>query len=147
MIIRKAIIDDADKIVTYDMRLAEETEQWTPDRTLVEQGVKKVLKDARYGFYLVVEHEDKVIGQVLVTSEWSDWRNVSIWWLHRIYIHSDFRNKRVFHELVETLLDLARKNNIYAIRLYVHPKNMTAKNIYEHMGFSRSSFEIFQYTL
>ena len=143
MIVRKAKRTDCDEIVAHDLTLAEETEQWIPELNTVTRGVQKVLEENTYGFYLVVEEDGIIIGQVFVTSEWSDWRNASIWWLHRIYIQKKWRSKGIFRLIIDTLLDLAKDTDIFAIRLYVQPTNMNAKEIYEHMGFSKTSFEIF----
>lgn len=144
MIIRKATQSDTEFIVENNMCLALETEGREIDKKLVQKGVKNVFFHKENGFYIVAEGNKDIIGQIFVTIEWSDWRNQSIWWLHRIYVKNDYRHQGVFSALLHNVFQLAECETVYALRLYMMTDNETAENIYKHFGFERTPFLILQ---
>ena len=79
----------------------------------------------------------------MVTYEWSDWRNQEIWWLHRIYIQKEYREKGILRLLFTEIVKMAKDRNIFAIRLYLHQNNLHAKKIYQILGFRISPFEVY----
>ena len=148
MQVRLAVIQDAETIAKNNMTLAEGFSQ-IEDVSLyisfraVKKGVVSAIEDKNKGFYIVAEDRGNVVGQVFVTSEWSDWRNQEIWWLHRIFIQTDMRRKGVLRLLLRDIEKKAQENNIYALRLYLHQKNKDAIKAYQKLGLIESPFKIF----
>lgn len=123
MIVRKATCSDVKKIAENNMLLAEETEGRKINTNIAQKGSEQVLSNKQNGFYLIAEHNKEIIGQIFITDEWSDWRNQSIWWMHRIYVKKTWRKKGVLKSLLEKAKEMANEENVYALRLYVIQKN------------------------
>lgn len=147
MLIRYANRDDAQTITENTLQLAQESENIHLDRQQVSQGVQKLLKDDHKGFYVIAEESNQVIGQAMITYEWSDWRNCDIWWLQSIYVHKNHRKKGVMKHLVAEIQKLAEKKQVYALRLYVHTKNTGAIHSYEKIGMKKAPYLIYSHTL
>ena len=149
--VRKAVPADAEKITDYNMRLARETECKELDRALVLRGVRAVMDDPCKGFYLVAEKrdgKDGVIGQLMVTFEWSDWRNKRFWWIQSAYVDGKFRNQKIFTGLYKEVLRLARlAGDVCGLKLYVEERNESAKKVYEILGMNRANHEIYEMLL
>ena len=144
MIIRKATLSDVNEIAKNNILLAKEIEQRNLEFSTVQNGSEAVLSDERNGFYIIAENNHHVIGQVFITIEWSDWRNQTIWWIHRVYVHKQWRKKGVFTALLQQIKQLAKDNNVYVLRLYVLQSNKNAMNIYKKSGFADAPFIILQ---
>ena len=147
MIIRNAKIDDAEQIAKNNVLLARESENANVEYETTLKGVKEVLKDKNKGFYLVAEKNNKIIGQLLVTYEWSDWRDKQIWWLQSIYVIPSERRRGVMRKMIDKILDEAKKRKIYALRLYVHKNNGNAIKAYEKIGMEKKPYNIYQLLL
>lgn len=152
MKVRLAVLQDAETIAKNNMKLADDFSQienvpLNIQFQTVQKGVVSAIEDQNKGFYLVAEDHGKVVGQIFITSEWSDWRNQEIWWLHRIFVQRDMRKKGILRLLLEDIKKKAKKNNIYAIRLYLHQKNQDAIKAYQKLGLIESPFKIFSKTL
>jgi len=145
MNIRYAKLYDIPTIAKNNVMLAKETENLTLNEDKALLGTREVFdKDKNRGFYLVMEEHENIIGQMLITYEWSDWRNQDIWWVHRVYVVKKYRNNGVFTQMMQKLRDLAQQKQVYAIRLYVHENNTLAHTIYSANGFSEAPFIIYQ---
>ena len=133
--IRRAVPDDWAIIVEFNCRLAEESEGKKLDRAHVEPGVRALLADARKGRYLVALSSGRVVGQLMHTYEWSDWRNGDIWWLQSVYVHPEFRRQGVFRELFNQLKSQAEADpGVVGLRLYVEEQNRRAHETYQVLG-------------
>src|SRR5262245_25103541 len=99
--VRPACPADAAVIAEYNLRLARETEHRTLDPAVLARGVARVLADPQRGRYFVAEEAGRVVGQLLLTYEWSDWRDGWIWWIQSVYVHADSRGAGVFRALYE----------------------------------------------
>ena len=145
MKIRKARLTDAPAIAEFNTRLAWETEKLRlPPRT-IQRGVRAVLKDVGKGTYFVAEIENAVVGQLLITYEWSDWRNHDIWWIQSVYVAADFRQQGVFRHLFNHVAKLARsRRNVCGLRLYVEKNNRRAHHTYESLGMRHTHYEIYE---
>ena len=108
--IRKATLDDLATIVEYNQRLAQETEDKRLDTETLTAGVRTILADSTKGEYFVAEADDRVIGQIMYTREWSDWRNGDLLWLQSVYVHADYRGQGVFGQLLAQLQNIADSN-------------------------------------
>ncbi len=130
------------------MRLARETEELSLDPACVHAGVVAVLKDSSKGLYYVAEVEGEVAGQVMITYEWSDWRNGNIWWLQSVYVREEYRRRGVFSALFKHLCLLARgRDDVCGIRLYMHSTNTRARRSYERLGMRQTHYEVFELEL
>jgi GNAT superfamily N-acetyltransferase len=150
IIIREATPSDTEVIADYNCRLAFETEARRLDVELVRQGVGALLQDPAKGIYYVAEipangEPPMVAGQLLITYEWSDWRNGNFWWIQSVYVEKTFRGKGVFTALFEHVSALAAgKKDVCGLRLYMEAENGTARRAYERIGFLRTSYEVFE---
>lgn len=145
--IRLAEPRDLESLVTYNMALASETEDRQLERSLLQSGVESILADSTKGFYVVMEHRPtgEMIGQLLITFEWSDWRNAVFWWLQSVYVHKDWRRKGVFKTLYDYVLaEGKRRGNVAGIRLYVEQDNAVAQEVYTQAGLSTAPYKVFE---
>ena len=145
MEVRRATIDDAAQIAEFNELLAEETEQRTLNEKTLLQGVKAILNDPAKGIYFLAEESETIVGQLMITYEWSDWRNGNFWWIQSVYVKQEFRSRGVFRALFEHVHALARQQkDICGIRLYVEESNERAKRTYEKLGLKKTGYELFE---
>jgi GNAT superfamily N-acetyltransferase len=145
MTIRKAKPADTATITLFNRNLAWETERLKLDRRVVDRGVRALLKDAAKGIYFVAEQDGAVIGQLMITYEWSDWRNGNIWWIQSVYVASEFRQQGVFRELFQHVKKLGRtRRDVCGLRLYVERNNRRAHRAYERLGMKHTHYEIYE---
>jgi GNAT superfamily N-acetyltransferase len=144
--IYKATADDIECLSQNNILLAKESEQIDLVHSTVVKGVKAVVEDSSKGFYLVAKNDEEILGQLLVTYEWSDWRNQAIWWIQSVFIQQNFRKKGIFTMLLETIFTLAKKENVNKFRLYVHNNNIKARKTYTHMHMKKTPYNIYEFT-
>jgi len=144
MNIRYADINDAVPIAENNVLLAQESEGLSVDFNTVLNGVKAVLSDKTKGFYVVVEDLNSIIGQLMITFEWSDWNNKNVWWLQSVYIKKSWRRKKIFSQLLDHVKDIACIHNVDTLRLYVYNDNIKAIETYLARGMKKKSYSIFQ---
>ncbi len=143
--IRRAQPVDARIIVEFNARMAEETERRSLDRNILSHGVKAILRDTSKGLYFVALVEREVVGQLMITYEWSDWRNGNFWWIQSVYVRKEFRQQGVFRSLYEHVEAMARKRrDVCGLRLYVEQHNERAQKTYENMGMTPSAYAMFE---
>lgn len=143
--IRQADLADAALIAEFNLRLARETENLLLEPARVAAGVAAILRDPAKGLYFLAEMEGQVAGQVMITYEWSDWRNGNFWWLQSVYVRAEVRRRGVFRALFDHLVRLARNSReVAGIRLYMHADNRTARNSYQRLGMSHTKYEVFE---
>ena len=144
--VREANPLDENFIVDFQVRMAKETEQIDLDRDIVNKGVIAVLNSPEKGIYFVAESENKIIASLLITFEWSDWRNGNVYWIHSIYVLPEFRKKGVFKTMYLHLKNIAQKNeNIRGLRLYVDKTNINAQKVYETMGMDGDHYMLYEW--
>ena len=145
MRIREARPSDADTIVDFNTRMALETEGRPLAAELIGPGVAAVLEDPAKGRYWVAEADGEIIGQLLVTYEWSDWRNGMFWWIQSVYIRGDYRRKGVFSALHRHLESRARvSKEVCGIRLYVERNNRRAQKTYLALGMTSPGYQVME---
>lgn len=149
LIIRPAKTEDVDALVRFSAAMAVETEGRRLDETRLRQGTQAVLDSPARGFYTVAELTDRsprlVVGQLLVTFEWSDWRNATFWWIQSVYVDSAWRRRGVYRRMHEAILALAKKRgDVCGVRLYVEGENTVAKTVYAKVGLGASSYRVFE---
>lgn len=140
--IRRARPSDLETIVDFNVRLADESEGVELDRGRLRCGVANALEDERRAFYLIAESAGEAAGQLMVTYEWSDWRDGEFWWLQSVFVRPDFRRQGVLKALYARVLELAEQSNVCGIRLYVEHENEAAKAAYESFGITPTVFEM-----
>jgi len=126
--------EDAKAITSQNIALAKESENIILNTETVLAGVKALLSDKKKGFYLVAEENNIIVGQVMITVEWSDWRNKPIWWVQSVYIQKDSRKKKVFTQLLAYVRQKACRQGVAFLRLYAHKDNISALDVYEKIG-------------
>jgi len=145
-LVRPARSSDREKLVEFNLAMALETEQIKLDRKTLSSGVDAVFLDSARGFYLVCEENDKVIGSLMITSEWSDWRNGDIWWIQSVYVEPEHRRKGVFRALfMEITQRVLKEDSIAGVRLYVDEHNKNAINTYLSLGMATSNYEMLEF--
>lgn len=144
--IRKAEPNDYEIIAEYNINMAKETEDIVLKRETVLQGCKTILSDSSKGFYLVAENENReIIGQLMITYEWSDWRNGTIWWIQSVYVAEKYRRNGVYSTLYRHLEQMSEdEGNVAAIRLYVAKTNKRAQRTYSKQGMRESDYFIYE---
>jgi GNAT superfamily N-acetyltransferase len=143
--IREAALTDAPVIADFNLRLAEESEALRLEPIAVQAGVAALLRDPAKGTYYVAEVEGAVVGQTMITYEWSDWRNGNIWWIQSVYVKPEFRRAGLFRALFNHLRQLARaRQDVCSLRLYVHQDNSRACQSYERLGMTLTQYQIFE---
>jgi ribosomal protein S18 acetylase RimI-like enzyme len=151
LLIRKAKIEDLEGIVNFNIQMAKETEGKIIEGKIVLEGVKAVLNNSLKGFYLLAEENNGakiLVGQLMVTFEWSDWRNKNIWWIQSVYVDEKHRNKKVFSQLFRTVSKMASsEKDVGGLRLYVEKHNYNAKKVYESLGMKKTPYEIYEKSL
>jgi ribosomal protein S18 acetylase RimI-like enzyme len=143
--IRRAVLADAAVIAEYNRAMAKETEDLDLDPPRVLAGVEAALSDGAKGFYVVADHGGRVVAQLMITFEWSDWRNGQFWWFQSVYVHPEYRKQGIFRNLYAHVLEQARANpEICGVRLYVEGANLRAQHTYESLGMSKTSYDLYE---
>ena len=146
MTIRDATPNDLATIIDFQFRMAIETEDLTLDRATVTHGAKAVFSDPSKGKYYVAEQNGLVIGCLMTTFEWSDWRNGNVLWIQSVYIDKRFRGQGVFRKLYTHVQALASSDpEVKGIRLYVDKQNKTAQQVYQRIGMNGDHYLVYEW--
>jgi GNAT superfamily N-acetyltransferase len=147
MKIRTAKIGDAETIMTQNISLAKESENILLNPETVLMGVKALLSDKKKGFYLIAEENDMIVGQLMVTFEWSDWRNKQIWWVQSVYVQKAWRKKGVFTQLLNYTQQKACRQGVAFLRLYMNKQNKSARKVYDKIGWEQEPYMVYHLLL
>ena len=143
--IRTAAATDAATLARFNAAMALESEDGVLDTDVVTAGVRAALADSGKGFYLLADVDGNPVGQLMVTYEWSDWRNGWIWWVQSVYVRPEFRRQGVYRRLYRRLQAMAEaQGDVRGIRLYVMRENLTAKRTYESLGMRHSEYDLYE---
>jgi len=143
--IRKANPEDASVIIDFQQKMAWETEQLKLVPEKIINGVKAVFNQPVKGHYWVADDDGKVIASLLITYEWSDWRNTDVWWIQSVYVLPEFRRKGVFRKMYSSIKDAAEKQGIAGLRLYVETNNTNAQKTYESLGMQCEHYRMYEW--
>ena len=142
--VRAAAHADLEALVTGNIALADESEHVRLDADTLRQGIRALLESRAPGRYWVAEFDRRVVGQLLVTFEWSDWRNRMVWWIQSVYVVPDARGRGV----LRALYDAARREALAAgaggLRLYVDTTNTRAMAVYTALGMNGDHYRVFE---
>ena len=143
--IRRAAPADFAFIAESNVAMALETEGLALDAARVRAGVGAALADSALGFYLVAEVDGRLAGQLMVTFEWSDWRNGLWWWIQSVYVRPEFRRRGVYRALHRHVAEAARQTGgVCGIRLYVEQDNAIAQQVYESLDMYRTRYRMYE---
>lgn len=145
--IRPAVLEDAQTIADFQISMALETENKKLDPGIVLPAVKRVFEDGDKGKYLVADQNGEVIGSLLITFEWSDWRNSNLWYIQSVFVKDTARGKGVFKALYNQVLEEAKQDDAMFVRLYVETENEAAQKVYEKLGMKRLPYYMYDIKL
>lgn len=145
MNVRLARAEDVGPLVEFNQAMALETEGKTLDPKKITPGVAAVFTDDKKGFYVVAESQAGIVGGLMVTYEWSDWRNAWFWWIQSVYILPEARGKRLYSRMYEFVRQQAAAvGNVCGFRLYVENDNYHAQKVYDAVGMRASHYLMYE---
>lgn len=126
--------------------MAKETEDLSLDTDVCRGGVERVFEDSSLGRYFVAEHEEKVIGSLMITFEWSDWRCGTVWWIQSVYVDPEHRGRGVYRMMYRTIQQIVEADEkVRGVRLYVDKRNTNAQRVYERLGMNGEHYQMFEW--
>ena len=144
--IREARPDEMATIVDFQIRMAKETEDLTLSEEKLMPGSKAIFEDRNKGIYYVAIDQGKVVGCLLITYEWSEWRNGTVLWIQSVYVLPEYRGEKVFKLLYEHVQNLVESSDDYkGIRLYVEKDNVRAQKVYTAIGMDGEHYRMFEW--
>mgnify|MGYP006427374289 FL=1 len=142
--IREAKKYDIPVIAKFNQALAKETEDIKLDSETLVSGISNALNREECHYFLA-ELNGKVVGQTMITYEWSDWRNGIMWWIQSVFVSPEYRGKGIFRSLFYHIEQLAKKHpDVKTLRLYVMKNNLPGKNTYEALGMMDSDYVVYE---
>jgi GNAT superfamily N-acetyltransferase len=143
--IRKAKPEDASVIIDFQKKLAWETEQMTLLPEIITKGVNAVFANLSHGQYWVAEVKGNVVASLLITYEWSDWRNTNVWWFQSVYVLPAYRRTGIFRSMYSRIKNEAEKLGVAGLRLYVETNNSGAQKTYKALGMKSEHYTMFEW--
>lgn len=145
ILIRRTRMGDASVLVEFNRAMARETEDRELVHEVISAGVETLLKNPNLGFYVVAENNGHVVGSLMVTPEWSDWRNGTLWWIQSVYVRPDCRRQGIYRRLYQYVRSLAEKDpKVRGFRLYVERENTAAQKTYKALGMYETHYKLFE---
>lgn len=149
LLVRPAELADLDRLIDFSLAMALETEGRALERSRLRQGILGILTEPTRGFFRVAERAGRdaaqVVGQMMVTYEWSDWRNATFWWIQSVYVTPECRRQGVYRAMHDAIRREARATpGVCGIRLYVEGTNRTAQQAYRRAGMQMSSYQVYE---
>ena len=145
IVVRLATSEDQPHLVEFNSLMAQETEAKALDLPTLRQGVASVFQKGDRGFYLVAELEGTVAGQLMITTEWSDWRNGYFWWIQSVYVPPQYRRRGIYRALNDQVRSLAlTQGDVCGVRLYVDKDNTGAQQVYQRLGMSPTHCDLYE---
>jgi ribosomal protein S18 acetylase RimI-like enzyme len=147
--VRSATKGDVDSLVAFSAAMARETEQRHLDEARLREGTVWLLRTPSLGFFMVAEAREsdrpRLVGQLMITYEWSDWRNGVFWWIQSVYVDPLWRRRGVFRRMHDEVMALAKADqHVCGVRLYVEKGNLTAQSVYQRLGLSPSAYKVYE---
>ncbi len=143
--IRRAHPNDAATIISFQQAMAMETEGLELRSEVITGGVMAVFNDNHKGEYYVAEENGAIVASLMITYEWSDWRNANIWWFQSVYVIPEYRRKGVFRMMYDHVKKEGIAQGIAGLRLYVESENLRAQKTYEAMGMNGAHYRMFEW--
>jgi GNAT superfamily N-acetyltransferase len=143
--IRKARTEDTNAIIDFQQKMAWETEQMTLVPEIISKGVNAVFENSTRGQYWVAEENGNVVASLLITYEWSDWRNANVWWFQSVYVLPDYRRTGIFRSMYSHIKKEADRQGVAGLRLYVETNNSRAQKTYEALGMISEHYTMYEW--
>lgn len=148
IVIRPATLEDSKYIISFQQKMALETENVVLDPVMVAKGLRHLFEDSAKGIYYVAEENNEVIGCMMTTFEWSEWKCGNVLWIQSVYIASSHRGKGVFKKMYEYIQSMVTPDSGYrGIRLYVDKTNLAAQKVYEKLGMNGEHYQVYEWML
>jgi len=141
---RRATDDDLPFLIEGNQSIASETEGVHLSESTLRLGIQAIIEDIHKGIYWVAVNDQKIVGQILVTYEWSDWRNGQIWWIQSVYVWKEARRQGVFKALLNQVTQEALDHSVVELRLYADTTNQKAHSTYLNQGFTTDHYQVFE---
>ncbi len=146
IIIKQASLADEEKIIAFQLAMADETEGLKLNPVILKTGINAVLTDVTKGIYYVAEINNNIAGSMLVTYEWSDWRNGLVLWFQSVYVIPEYRGKGIFKKMYNFLKEkVLTDDKLKGLRLYVDKRNINAQKVYTSLGMSYEHYTMFEW--
>jgi ribosomal protein S18 acetylase RimI-like enzyme len=143
---RGATRHDIPVIIDFQLAMARETEDVSLDRQICTRGVQAVIDDPSRGRYFVAEAGGRVVASLLITYEWSDWRNGVVWWIQSVYVRPEWRKQGIYAGLYDYVQKIATADErVRGIRLYVDRRNTAAQEVYRRLGMNGEHYLVFEW--
>lgn len=148
-IIEDATVADIEAIADFQVKHALEVEGLSLEHVRVSEGVAEVFQNHNLGFYIVARANGafgrgKVVGTLLVTREWSDWRARFFWWIQSVYVAPEHRRQGIAKAMIVEVQKRADAAGVAGLRLYVEKANQAAQALYASLGFDSSAYLMFE---
>jgi GNAT superfamily N-acetyltransferase len=138
--------EDAPTIVGFQIDMALETESFHLDPSNCSKGVRAVFERPDLGTYHVATEAGRLVGSLLITYEWSDWRNRTLWWIQSVYVRPECRRHGVYRGLYDYVRRLVERDaGVAGIRLYVDTRNSVAQQAYARLGMNGDHYRVFEW--
>jgi GNAT superfamily N-acetyltransferase len=149
IVVRLAANADVDSLVVFSSAMAQETEGRRLDQARLRDGTLALLAEPERGYFMVAEVSDRgrhrLVGQLMVTFEWSDWRNGVFWWIQSVYVDPAWRRQGIYRVMHGTMVAKAKADpKVCGIRLYVERDNQAAQTVYQRVGLTPSGYAVYQ---
>ena len=142
--VRLAGPEHLDALAGFNLAMARETEGRELDAGLLRAGVEAVLDHPEHGFYVVAERDGQPVGGLLVTYEWSDWRNALFWWIQSVYVAPEYRRLGAYSAMHRYVTGEAQRRGVCGLRLYVDKENRAAQQVYASLGMYHARYDLFE---
>jgi RimJ/RimL family protein N-acetyltransferase len=144
--IRKAKFKELETIVEFQLLMANETEGIDLDKDIVFMGVEAVFEDIGKGSYYVTEEDEEVLACLLITPEWSEWRNGTVYWIQSVFVKAEHRGKGIFKAMYDYIKKMVQEDpDLKGIRLYVEKENVKAQAVYEKIGMTAEHYKLYEW--
>jgi len=143
--VQLGVESDIEILTQFNLSMAMETEHLQLNYDIVLSGIDSVMKDKSLGFYLIAELDNEIAGSLLITYEWSDWRNGLFWWIQSVYVKPQFRRSGIYKNLYYHVKQLSKAyTNLRGFRLYVEENNHLAQMAYESLGMHATHYKLYE---
>tara|TARA_B100000029_G_scaffold215934_2_gene213754 strand:- start:22232 stop:22684 length:453 start_codon:yes stop_codon:yes gene_type:complete len=145
MKVSKAQQSDIKEIIQFNINMAMETENKKLNKETVTKGVQEVFNTPSLGYYIIVKDSSGILGCLMITYEWSDWRNGLFWWIQSVYVKKEYRRKGVYKKMYKFIHERAiADKKCTGIRLYVENNNSIAQKVYNSLGMTETYYKLFE---
>jgi len=146
IVVRDALKSDLEEILDFQINMAKETESIDLERGVLQIGVSSVLEDSTKAKYFIADNEGEAAGMLMITTEWSDWRNGWVWWIQSVYVKPGYRKMGVYKMLYNHIKKIVGSSDeLKGIRLYVDKRNVRAQQVYESLGMTGDHYTTYEW--